>query len=207
MDGNSPQYQQAVEYIQIWKYQLAMDKLEGLVVQRLFELTKGNVLQTGYKLRTHISKALQTPSRAIQRALKTYNDAAQKLDPPRVKLSWSEIVEYITLAEFELLQSEARDDIHNLNWAETRHRESTISHLKILRAQEEIQQLNIEVKQVSMWMVHDKAQLQAAIDSLQTTDLLMAEALMEFTSDQKHVNAHVQATLKHIYELVGRIHR
>lgn len=28
-------------------YQKAVDKLEGLVVQRLFELTKANVSQTG----------------------------------------------------------------------------------------------------------------------------------------------------------------
>ncbi|KAF8528249.1 hypothetical protein JB92DRAFT_2697435, partial [Gautieria morchelliformis] len=84
------------------------------------------------------------------------------------------------------------------------HPSRPVAHwLKLLRAQEEIQRLNIEIKRVSTWMVHDEAQLQAVIDSLQTTDLLMAKALMEFTSDQKRVNAHVRATLKHIYELEG----
>jgi hypothetical protein len=34
-------------YIHVRTYQRAVDKLEGLVVQRLFELTKANVSQTG----------------------------------------------------------------------------------------------------------------------------------------------------------------
>ncbi|KAF8525694.1 hypothetical protein JB92DRAFT_2542029, partial [Gautieria morchelliformis] len=98
-----PEYQRAADYIRTCKFQVVVDKLEGLVVQGLFELTKANVSQTGYKMRMHISKALQSRSKAIQRALKAYNDAALTLDPPRPKLTWSQIVEYTTLAEFELL--------------------------------------------------------------------------------------------------------
>jgi hypothetical protein len=43
----SPEYRKAMEYIQIRTYQRAVDRLEGLVVQRLFELTKANASQTG----------------------------------------------------------------------------------------------------------------------------------------------------------------
>jgi hypothetical protein len=44
---DSPEYQQAADYLHSRNYQVAVDKLEGLVVQRLFELTKANVSQTG----------------------------------------------------------------------------------------------------------------------------------------------------------------
>ena len=44
---DSAEYQNAVKYLSIRTYQRAVDKLEGLVVQRLFELTKANVSQTG----------------------------------------------------------------------------------------------------------------------------------------------------------------
>ena len=44
---DSPDFKKAEEYIRIRSYQRAVDKLEGLVVQRLFELTKANVSQTG----------------------------------------------------------------------------------------------------------------------------------------------------------------
>ncbi|KAG1781347.1 hypothetical protein EV702DRAFT_1193530 [Suillus placidus] len=42
------------------KYQRALDHLEGLIVARIFELAKMNRAGTGYKLRKHIAKALQT---------------------------------------------------------------------------------------------------------------------------------------------------
>ncbi|KAF8530648.1 hypothetical protein JB92DRAFT_2694935, partial [Gautieria morchelliformis] len=110
-------------------YQLAVDKLEGLVVQRLFELTKANVSQTDAY--TNL-KALKARSKAIQRALSSYNKAALALDPPRPKLTWAQIVEYTTIAEFELLRSGAREDILNLAWADARNREAIVYHLKIL---------------------------------------------------------------------------
>ena len=44
---DSPEFLRAAEYLRIRTYQRAVDKLEGLVVQRLFELTKANVSQTG----------------------------------------------------------------------------------------------------------------------------------------------------------------
>ena len=41
------EYQRAMEYQKVRTYQGAVDKLEGLVVQSLFELTKANVSETG----------------------------------------------------------------------------------------------------------------------------------------------------------------
>ena len=44
---DNPEFQHATRYSQIHTFQRAIDKLEGLVVQRLFELNKANVSQTG----------------------------------------------------------------------------------------------------------------------------------------------------------------
>jgi len=41
------EYQREMEYQEVQTYQVAVDKLEGVVVQRLFELTKANVSETG----------------------------------------------------------------------------------------------------------------------------------------------------------------
>jgi len=44
---DSPEDQHASNYLCIWTYQCAVDRLEGLAVQQLFELMKANVSQTG----------------------------------------------------------------------------------------------------------------------------------------------------------------
>ncbi|KAF9229996.1 hypothetical protein BU15DRAFT_57705 [Melanogaster broomeanus] len=59
------------------EYRRALDHLESLVVARIFELSKINRAGTGYKMRKHIAKALQTRSAAICTALDHYNAARQ----------------------------------------------------------------------------------------------------------------------------------
>lgn len=44
---HSPEYQKALKYLHHRIYYLALDKLEGLVIQRLFELSKVNASETG----------------------------------------------------------------------------------------------------------------------------------------------------------------
>ncbi|EGO30331.1 hypothetical protein SERLADRAFT_404555 [Serpula lacrymans var. lacrymans S7.9] len=67
--SESPKWQNAGKLVAIRKYQRALDQLEGLVVARMFELTKMNWLQTGYALWKHIAKALQFQERAYLQAL------------------------------------------------------------------------------------------------------------------------------------------
>ena len=44
---STPEWKEAAAYMEICKYQKALDKLESLVVQRLFELTKMGLAGTG----------------------------------------------------------------------------------------------------------------------------------------------------------------
>ncbi|KAJ7722863.1 hypothetical protein B0H14DRAFT_2642048 [Mycena olivaceomarginata] len=88
----------------------ALDQLQGLVVARLFELTKVNMSGTGYKLRKHIAKALQVRSKAVNcRGTKWWGNAF--------------------LAEFDLLR-EGREDIRTEPWALPAGRAAMDQHFK-----------------------------------------------------------------------------
>ena len=90
-----------------------------------------------------ITKALQTRSEAIRKAIMQYNTEAGKLLPPWPKLSWKEVVEYSFLAKFDLLQ-ESHHDICTADWAQPARWEATITYLRLKHAQEEIARLNVE---------------------------------------------------------------
>ncbi|KAJ7813877.1 hypothetical protein B0H14DRAFT_3090238 [Mycena olivaceomarginata] len=128
------------------RYQRALDELEGLVVARMFELSKVHMADTGYKLRKHIAKALQARSKGVRSALDRYNDAA---------LSWEQIVDYAFLADFDLLR-EGREDIRSEPWAQPAGRLAMDQHYKLLRADEEISRLNVEIPRLITYMVDEE---------------------------------------------------
>ncbi|KAK1234649.1 hypothetical protein PQX77_002152, partial [Marasmius sp. AFHP31] len=72
-------------------YREAVDKLEGLVVARIFELSKMHMAGTGYKMRQHLGKALKTRSAAIKTAVQKVNQAGSRLTPPRDPLDYDDI--------------------------------------------------------------------------------------------------------------------
>ncbi|KAI5989955.1 hypothetical protein EDD15DRAFT_2124341, partial [Pisolithus albus] len=96
------EWQAAARLVANRKYQRALDNVEHLVVSQIFELSKMNQSGTGYKLRKHIGKALQTRSAAIRAALLQYNAAAKALGCRA--LEFDEVVEYAFLADFDLLR-------------------------------------------------------------------------------------------------------
>jgi hypothetical protein len=153
-------------------YQCALDELEGLVVTCMFELSKVHMADTGvfffapltddwltigsgYKLRKHIAKALQARSKGVRSVLDRYNDAAVMLSPPRMQLSWEQIVDYAFLADFNLLR-EGREDIRTEPWAQAAGRLAMDQHYKLLRADEELTRLNIEIPCLITYMVDEE---------------------------------------------------
>ncbi|KAJ7808980.1 hypothetical protein B0H14DRAFT_3090965 [Mycena olivaceomarginata] len=136
-------------------YQRALDHLQGLIVARMFELAKMNMSGTGYKLRKHIAKALQVRSKAVKTALQRYNDAAAAMDPPKPDLAWEKVVEYAFLAEFDLLR-DGRADIRNEPWALPAGRVAMDQHFKMLRADEEIERLNLEIPRLLTYMADER---------------------------------------------------
>ncbi|KAF7342696.1 hypothetical protein MSAN_02027500 [Mycena sanguinolenta] len=59
----SPEWFSAVKAVKQLKYREALDHIERVIVERLFEMTKIHQSGTGYKMRKHIAKALQARSK------------------------------------------------------------------------------------------------------------------------------------------------
>ncbi|KAG1893159.1 uncharacterized protein F5891DRAFT_1131377 [Suillus fuscotomentosus] len=145
------EWQKARTLVANRKYQRAVDRLEGLVVARIFELTKMNRAGTGYRLRKHIAKALQTRSVAIRSALNTYNTVATAMSPPRQTLKWEEVVDYAFLSDFDLLRN-TRADVSQTPWATPGARSAMDLYFKMCRAQEEISRLNVEIRRLDNYL-------------------------------------------------------
>ncbi|KAG2360381.1 hypothetical protein BDR07DRAFT_1452009 [Suillus spraguei] len=148
------------------KYQRALDRLEGLM----------NRAGTGYKLRKHIARALQTRSAAIRSALNTYNNLASTVYPPRQMLKWEEVVEYAFLADFDLLRN-TRFDISSLPWSSPAARSAMDLYFKMCRVREEICRLNIEVRRLVTYIRDEDKYLRECEDRLTVANPALAHQI------------------------------
>ncbi|KAF8895674.1 hypothetical protein CPB85DRAFT_1202072, partial [Mucidula mucida] len=146
---SSIDWQETASLAVVREYRLALDELERLVVSRIFELTKMNMSGTGYKLRKHIAKALQTRSKAVRAALGRFNTAAKRLKRPT--LNWEEVVSYSFLAEFDLLR-ESREEVRKKPWATAVAREALDAFFKTLRADETLIRVSTEMVRLLTYM-------------------------------------------------------
>ncbi|KAI0676054.1 hypothetical protein C8Q78DRAFT_1074995 [Trametes maxima] len=176
---HSQEYIDTMQYIHERDYRVALDNVQRLVVQRLFELHTMNLLQTAYKVRTHIAKNLQRRSKAIRTAIRTYNKAALALDPPRPTLDWSKITHYAFIEEFELLR-DTRNSLAGKRWAEASVRETMKLHGKISHAHEEIRRCNIEVCRVHTSIIDEDHVLDETVARYMNADDPLAGALADF---------------------------
>ncbi|KAJ7027673.1 hypothetical protein C8F04DRAFT_964922 [Mycena alexandri] len=188
----SPEWAEAAHLVSTKRYRLALLKLERLVVQRMFELTKMNLSQTGYKLRKHIAKALQVRSQAIRNALKTYNNSAKSIVPPGRQLSWSEVIEYAFLADFDLLRKPA--ELGEVRpWATPVARLLLDKYFKIERAREEIKRCNIEIRRVITHIRDEKAFLASKEIELQESDPGLAWCIRKYRFQrERYDSVHMQ---------------
>ncbi len=214
----SAEYQGALQELQSRKYRLALDNLERLVIQRMFELTKlgmsgigecnqyahcvSNGVETGYKLREKIGKALKTRAEAIRHALEEYNKCAAGLTPPRPTLAWHDIMEMVSLAEFDLLR-DAREDIRKYPWAKRLNREAMNMHYNILRAREEIQRLNVEIPRLFTSLIDRHFEMQRAISLLKDSDPALAHELTVRWLYEDQISARIAARLYQTSTLPG----
>jgi hypothetical protein len=110
---------------------------------------------TGYKLQTHIAKAMKARSQAIRNAIKHYNEAAKKLHPPRPLLNPKAVLDYVFLAEFDLL-CDAWNDVRDQPWACPPERLASVTYYKICRSREEIQRVEVEARRLHTWIYHEE---------------------------------------------------
>ncbi|KAJ7813916.1 hypothetical protein B0H13DRAFT_2382094 [Mycena leptocephala] len=144
----SPKWVLTVVEIKKRKYQLALDALELLIVERIFELTKMNQSQTDAEAHR------QGPSSQVEGSEERhrhYNTAAGLLDPPMPHLSWEQVVEYAFLADFDILR-DTRAEVQSRSWTRPAYRLAMDRYFRILRAREEIKRLNVEIPRVVTWI-------------------------------------------------------
>src|SRR6266481_6283391 len=190
-------------------YYRAIDTLEGLVVSRLFELTKMNQSETGkclpmshhvltddlvvgYKLRSKISNALHARSAAICTAIKSYNEAALRLPVPGPILDVKTVLDYVFLAEFDLLW-DSRHHVHDKAWTRPAERLAMNTWFKIQHSQEEIDRVIIEARCLNTWMHDEQQALDTCVQSLEPHDQVLAYQVAKLCKYKQEVNcAHAE---------------
>ncbi|KAI0040590.1 hypothetical protein FA95DRAFT_1502613 [Auriscalpium vulgare] len=200
--AETPEYQRNLGILQRTQFDKAVDHLEGLVVQRLFELAKANISGTGYKMRKHISAAITRRSAAVRSALNTYNRLAPKQDPPRQKLEYSEVANYGWLGEFDLLK-ESRHEVLEKPWSQPANREAVTKYLKVHRAREEIQRLNVEIPRLRAWVDAEDETFTRAAASARVDDGRLADHLRHLHGRRRALNDQHLRRLHQIYRLAG----
>lgn len=122
------------------------------------DLYANSLLSTliAYKLRVQIAKALNTRSRAVRTALDNYNRQARTLEPPRPPLDFSEVIEYSSLAEFDLLR-DTSSNVQSRVWAQPAYRGAMGLYFKMKCAREELKRLNIEITRLRTSIRDDSA--------------------------------------------------
>ncbi|KAI5991914.1 hypothetical protein EDD15DRAFT_2388404 [Pisolithus albus] len=194
------EWQAAARLVANRKYQRALDNIERLVVSRIFELSKMNQSGTGYKLRKHIGKALQTRSAAIRAALTQYNSAAKALG--RRTLEFDEVVEYAFLADFDLLR-DTRQDISTRPWASPTGRLAINTYFKLCRAEEEVIRLNVEIRRVATYLVDEDRYLRACEALYQDANPILAYQISRYRAIRSRFTPLHLRSLEKISHLPG----
>ncbi|KAJ3727628.1 hypothetical protein C8R42DRAFT_694106 [Lentinula raphanica] len=161
-------YLETLKYINTHKYQKALERLHKLVIMRLLELHKMNLSFTEYKMRTHISAALQCRSAAIRNAVKSYNNAAASLGRPT--LDWSQVTHYSFLDQFNILQ-DTRHSVLDKPWADPVIRHLMKQHRRVLRAREEIVRCNVEIRRLHTSIVDEDKHFSQVLERLRETPI------------------------------------
>ncbi|EGN92821.1 hypothetical protein SERLA73DRAFT_65116, partial [Serpula lacrymans var. lacrymans S7.3] len=180
----------------------AVESLEALVVQHLFELLKANLAGTaGYKLRQHISKAISQWSFAIRTASDRYNKLAAEQKNPAPVLEYSQVVSYTWLGKFELLKC-SRHDILKKPWAVPSNRELAVKYFKVICAQEEIKHLYVEIRRLHEWVNAKDAHLLVMAEGTAGDEYIALEINAKYLTHRRVNNVHCRH-LQQIYNLKG----
>ncbi|KAJ7816457.1 hypothetical protein B0H14DRAFT_3089810 [Mycena olivaceomarginata] len=167
--SNSPQWTATEAALKKHKYLDALDEIEQIILARLFEMIKVHQSGTGCKMRSHIAKALQARSKAIRNSIERYNRVALSMEPPMPTLDWDQVVNYGFLGDFDLLSR---------------------PYFKILRAREEIQRLNIEIKRVVTWIEDEDWFLRKEEEKLKETNSLLAVQVSQYRQRRGRSDLH-----------------
>lgn len=148
-----------------------------------------------------MAKALQTRSRAIRRAITTYN-AAAAFDPPRPRLDWSNISHYGLVEQYAILRN-LDVDASEKPWVQPVYREILKTRRRIVRAKEEILRCNVEARRLYT-SIHDEAALfQKTLKQLRLDQNPILPVMTSFIHRRTGVNKTLLKRLRQIHALPG----
>ncbi|EIW73883.1 hypothetical protein CONPUDRAFT_68205 [Coniophora puteana RWD-64-598 SS2] len=194
-EPSSPEYQHAEESLNTRAFHRALDDLQRLVIQRLFELQKLNISQTGEPFPL-------TRSQAIRNAITRYNAAAAAMNPPRPPLEWSKVSHYGFLDEFTLLRN-TRQDITSRPWSKPVQREAMRSAFRVQRAQEEIERCNVEVRRLHTAIIDEETHFASVVARLRVEGSVLLTVTEDFCLRRSRVNRRLMDRITQIHELRG----
>ncbi|EJD44437.1 hypothetical protein AURDEDRAFT_48381, partial [Auricularia subglabra TFB-10046 SS5] len=175
----SREYQDGLVRMAERDWRRALDRLELLMVQRMFELAKSHVFGTG---------GLKSRSQAIRTAVARYNELAELLNPPAATVTFATLMEWTELQEFELLRRSRAGDIREKAWAQPANRLIASKHYKVLRANEELIRCSIEARRLATAMHDEEQELAVTYERLLTTNPVLARELGELISRRTSAN-------------------
>ncbi|KAJ7334637.1 hypothetical protein DFH08DRAFT_813710 [Mycena albidolilacea] len=158
---DSPQWAPTVLEFKKQKYWQALDAMELLIVEQIFELTKMNQSQT----------ALQARSKAVRNIINRYNAAVIVMETPMAQFTWEQVVEYTFLADFDILRDTCAE-VQAKPWTRPSYHLTMDTYFKIQWAREEIQRLNIEIRRLITWICDEDSEV-ASVDSWGFDDIHM----------------------------------
>ncbi|KAJ3784218.1 hypothetical protein GGU10DRAFT_271867 [Lentinula aff. detonsa] len=199
---DSEEWRKAKEMVDTAQYRRALDRLEGLIVARIFELSKMNVAGTGYKMRQHIGDAMKKRSKTILSALEDYNQAAAALNPPRKLLNWDDVLNYTYLSEFDFLR-DSDTDVLSKPWAKPAAREALSELFKLLRAGEELERLHVEIKRLVTYMKEEEEYIRGMVRKVQNSDPRLAYQIWKHGHERRRFNEVHRLRLRSIQQLKG----
>jgi hypothetical protein len=150
-------------------------------------------------MRTHIAKALQKRSKAIQRAVKVYNAAASGLDPLRPTIDWNTVSHYKFLEDFPLLRNTSQD-LTGKRWALPAVRETMKQWRRICRTHEEIIRCNVEVRRLHTSIVDEEKRFNKILSQSMALGPIQG-TLKDFITRRSRVNGRLLHKIAQIYDL------
>ena len=139
---------------------------------------------------------------AVRNALERYNKLAMKQSPPRPVLQYNEVLSYATLGDFDLLKH-SQHDVLARPWSNTMHRQMAVKYFKLLRAHEEINRLNVEVRRLQAWVDNETTEIERIATEISPQNPLLSAELRALFHRQQRVNIQHQLRLQCIYDLEG----
>lgn len=101
------------------------------------------------------------------------NNAAKALTPPRPTISAAEILDKTFLSEFDLLR-DSRHQVQTKPWAQPATRLVIDQYFRLVRAKEEVERLNIEMRRMRTWIRDNETHMKAVLERLRLEDVDLA---------------------------------